>query len=136
MRASGGYTAFGLVSGVFYREYSRFCGFDTSVKQTQLRTLHTHSFTLGTMFTLIVLLLEKSFNLSSQKSFKKFYSLYHSGLGITLICMLIQGTLVTSGKEKNFYVTWAAGLGHALVGAGFYYFFLTLSSSVNDLRKR
>lgn len=131
-RASAGYTAFGLIAGVFYREYSRFWRFDTSAVQTQLRSLHTHCFSLGTIFLLIVLSLEKNFHLSAQKDFKKFYGLYHSGLGITLLCMLIQGCLVTAGKEKNFVVSCLAGVGHTLVGAGFFFFYRTLFAAIKS----
>lgn len=131
-RASAGYTACGLIAGAFYREYSRFWRFDTTLVQTQLRSLHTHCFSLGTMFLLIVLALEKNFHLSVQRDYKKFYGLYQSGLGITLLCMLIQGCLVTAGREKNFVVSCVAGLGHTLIGAGFFYFYRTLFAAIKS----
>eukprot|EP00796_Vickermania_ingenoplastis_P001361 gene1361-796_t len=135
-RSSAGYTVAGLAAGVFYREFSRFHKFDTTAVQTQLRTLHTHSFALGTLFMLIVLLLEKNFNLSAQQSYKKFYGLYHSGLGITLTCMLVQGCMVTTGRERNLIVTWCAGLGHSIVGASFYFFYKTLLGAIKTSSKK
>lgn len=134
-RASAGYTAAGLIAGVFYREFSRFYKFDTERVQTQLRSLHTHCFALGTIFLLVVLLLEKSFTLSVQKDFKKFYALYSSGLGITLLCMFMQGCLVTSGRSKNIIVSCCAGLGHSLVGVGFFYFYRTLYAAIDSGKK-
>lgn len=130
LRTSAEFTAFGLCSGVLYRELSRYYHFDTESTRTQLVTLHTHAFSLGGMFMLILMCLEKNFNLSAQKEFKKFSIAYHSGLGSTLLCMLIQGCLVTSGHEKNFWVSCAAGVGHSLLGVGFFYFYRVLSAAI------
>ena len=49
------YTVLALVVGVVYREYTKLSGF---TGQTNLSLLHTHLFTLGMMFFLIVLALE------------------------------------------------------------------------------
>lgn len=129
-RSSAGYTAVGLLCGAFYREYSRWCKFDTASRQTQLRTVHTHCFALGTLVMLVVLVLEHNFKLSAHRDFKRFYGLYHSGLGITVMCMMIQGALETAGKTKSSVVTWIAGAGHIMVTAGLFFFHRCLSRSL------
>lgn len=130
LRASAGYSAFGVASAIFYREFSRFWNVDTETIQTQLMSLHGHSFTLGGLFMLTVLCLEKNFALSAQKDFQKFGALYHTGLGITLLCLLTQGCLATVGRKKNYTVKLVAHLGHGLIGGGLYYFYRALSFAV------
>lgn len=66
-QASMSYTILGLVSGIFYLEFTKMNEF-TGV--TQLSVLHTHLLVLGMFFFLIVLLLEKVFHLSKEKTLK------------------------------------------------------------------
>lgn len=132
LRASAGYSAFGVASAIFHREFSRLRNVDTETIQTQLTSLHGHAFTLGGLFMLTVLSLEKNFRLSAQKDFQKFTTLYHSGLGITLLCLLIQGCLSTAGKKKSYPVKLAAHLGHGLIGGGLFYFYRALSLAIKS----
>lgn len=124
VRASAGYCAAGLLGGVYWRELTRRREYDTSSARNQLRIFHTHSFSLGSMFFLIVLALEKSFRLPRNARYKKFYVTYNIGLGITLLMMLVHGTLTVIGKDKNSrIISWVAGLGHVLMTVGFGYLY-------------
>ena len=60
------YTIVALVAGVVYREYTKVVGFSG---KTNLSLLHTHLFTLGMLFFLVVLALETTLKLSEQKIF-------------------------------------------------------------------
>ena len=126
-QASMSYTILGLVSGIFYREFTKMNEF-TGV--TQLSVLHTHLLVLGMFFFLIVLLLEKAFHLSKEKNFKKFYILYNSGLGLTVLMMIIRGSMQVLGKGEHAAISGMAGLGHIILSIGLFFFFQSLLSAV------
>lgn len=54
-----------IVGGVFYREFTKFNGFTA---KTTLSVVHTHYFLLGMVFFLLLLLLEKNFSFTSDKT--------------------------------------------------------------------
>ncbi|WP_429951345.1 DUF2871 domain-containing protein [Enterococcus sp. AZ101] len=127
VRVSMFYMIFGLISGVYYREFTKLFNYS---KETQLSTLHTHILVLGMFFFLIVLLLEKNFQLTRHKNYKKFFAIYNSGLGITLLVMIINGTLTVLGKSLGAAISGIAGLGHIVLTIGLGYFFNVLFDSV------
>ena len=49
------YSILAMAGGVFYREFTKFCGF---AGKTTLSVVHTHYFLLGMVFFLLLLLLE------------------------------------------------------------------------------
>ena len=59
-----GYLSFGLISGFYFRELTRG---KTGIDDTALGAVHGHAIALGMMLLLIVLILEKNFNLAKQK---------------------------------------------------------------------
>ena len=65
-RAAIFYLFFGLVAGLFYREFTKLQDFPEG-EYTQLSVAHTHLLTLGFMLFLIFLALEKVFALSRQR---------------------------------------------------------------------
>lgn len=129
VRVSMFYMIFGLIAGVYYRELTKFYNYSG---ETQLSTLHTHILVLGMFFFLIVLLLEKNFQLTQHKNYKKFYALYNSGLGITLLVMIIHGTLTVLGDSSGAAISGIAGLGHIILTIGLGYFFNVLFGSVES----
>ena len=62
--------AIGVLSGLFYREYTKGKSFDGF---TQLSVVHTHLLTLGFIVLLLVLILEKLFALSASRLFGWFF---------------------------------------------------------------
>ena len=131
-RTSMTYMIAGLASGVYYREFGRFNDFQG---KSQLNTLHTHILILGMFFFLIVLLLEKSFKLSEHKNYKKFYAIYNSGLGITLLLMLIHGSMTVLGYDDSPMIAGLAGIGHIVLTVGLGYFFNVLIAQVSKQEK-
>ncbi|MEI5995417.1 DUF2871 domain-containing protein [Candidatus Enterococcus mansonii] len=129
VRVSMFYMIFGLISGVFYREFTKLNSFDG---ETQLSVLHTHTLILGMFFFLIVLLLEKNFQLTKEKNYKKFYILYNSGLGITLLMMIIRGILQVLAYPESAAISGIAGLGHIIITIGLAYFFQVLFKAVKE----
>lgn len=67
----------GLLLGIFYREFTKFNDF---TGKTVLGGLHTHMITLGSVFLLVVLLLENAFSLTSHKKYDRFFKSYNIGL--------------------------------------------------------
>lgn len=127
LKTSMFYTIFGLLSGVYYREFTKINGF---TDKTQLSVLHTHSLILGCVFFILVLLLEKNFQLTKQISYKKFSMFYHAGLGLTLIMMLVRGTLTVLGHGPSGMLAGFAGIGHIILAVGFFFFFKTLFQAI------
>lgn len=110
------YALLALVGGVFYREFTK--GFSFT-GQTTLSVVHVHYFVLGTIFFLVMLLLEKSFSFTNKKTNIAFI-LYHVGLNLTCIMFLVRGILqvttqsLTTGIDAM--VSGFAGVGHIILG--------------------
>ena len=71
------YLGLGLILGVFHREFTKFNNFSG---ETVLGTAHTHTLVLGFLFFLIILLIDKNFDISSYKHFNKWLISYNVGL--------------------------------------------------------
>lgn len=110
------YALLALVGGVFYREFTK--GFSFT-GQTTLSVVHVHYFVLGTIFFLVMLLLEKSFSFINKKTNIAFI-LYHVGLNLTCVMFLVRGILqvttqsLTTGIDAM--VSGFAGIGHIVFG--------------------
>ncbi|MEF9959190.1 MAG: DUF2871 domain-containing protein [Niameybacter sp.] len=120
------YLFLGLSLGVFYREFTKIVGFEG---QTILRGLHTHVLVLGFIFFMIVLLVEKSFNLSNLKQSKAWFIFYHIAFGATIITMLVRGILQVQGLDMN-GLSHMAGLAHALMGGALIWFTILVGKLV------
>lgn len=129
--SSLGYTIFGLLVGLFYREFPKMIQATEAVTESQLSVVHTHSFTLGTFFFLFVLILAKLFQLDSHKHFNKFFATYHVGLGMTVLVMLAHGIYVTLGNDPHAAFSGIAGIGHIVLTIALGLFFYILIQSIN-----
>lgn len=106
------YTVLGLAAGLYYRELTKAQDFTGS---TQLSVVHTHLLTLGTIFLLVVLLLEKAFTLSASRWFTPFFWTYNAGLVVTVGMLVVHGTMTVLGTGAGSAVAGIAGLGHILL---------------------
>ena len=110
------YALLALVGGVFYREFTK--GFSFT-GQTTLSVVHVHYFVLGTIFFLVMLLLEKSFSFTNKKINIAFI-LYHVGLNLTCIMFLVRGILQVTNQSLTIgidaMVSGFAGIGHIILG--------------------
>ena len=113
------YGVMGLVCGVYFREFTKIMGF-TGI--TTLSKAHPHFLILGTMLFLIVALFSDRLDLEKDKTFALFMRIYNIGLPLTVLMMLIRGTLEVIGaplsKGLNASISGIAGIGHILLGAG------------------
>lgn len=110
------YALLALVGGVFYREFTK--GFSFT-GQTTLSVVHVHYFVLGTIFFLVMLLLEKSFSFTNKKTNIAFI-LYHVGLNVTCLMFLVRGILQVTNQSLttgiDAMVSGFAGIGHIILG--------------------
>jgi len=110
------YSIIAMVSGVFYRELTKYTYF---TEQTSLSSMHGHYFTLGLFFFLFLLILEKQFGWSSLPKSKGFITIYHIGLNITGLGFLIRGFTevmdIAMSKGLNASISGIAGMGHILI---------------------
>ena len=117
-KSSSFYLLFGLVMGIFSREFTKFNNFSG---YTVLKSVHTHTLVLGFLFFIIVLLLEKNFTISNNKSFNKWIVLYNLGLIYLIITLSIRGILQVIGSDFV-GLSHIAGLGHAILGISLVWF--------------
>ncbi|KAB7668856.1 DUF2871 domain-containing protein [Bacillus sp. B1-b2] len=121
------YALLGLVSGVYYREFTKMQHF---TGETQLSVVHTHSFALGMIIMLIVYLYCYTMKIHTVGNFNAFFYFYNSGVISTICLMLTRGTLqvleydLSSGLDSM--ISGIAGLGHIAVTIGIVLFFLVL----------
>lgn len=124
------YTAMGLASGLFYREFTKL---NDHPGGTQLAVVHTHWLTLGAILGLVFLVLEKQFELSElRKRWAAFLITYNFGVVLTGSMMLVKGCLQVLGNPfaDSPMVAGISGLGHMSLTAGFVLLLLMLGNRI------
>ncbi|MFF4027921.1 DUF2871 domain-containing protein [Nocardia elegans] len=127
-----GYTALGLPSGLVYRELTKAHEF---TGKTELAVVHTHLLALGTLFFLIVLVLEHQLALSNTRAYRWFFAVYNTAVLWTVACMTIIGTRTVLGHGESTPLSELAGIGHVLLTIGFVLFFLTVHQAITARRE-
>lgn len=127
------YSMLGMLLGVFYREFTKINDF---TGKTVLGGLHTHVLVSGVFFFLIVLLLEKSFELTKDKKYNKFFITYNIGLILSVIMMAIRGCVEVLNLEISSMIdssiSGIAGISHIIMTIAYILFFLMLLNRIND----
>lgn len=126
------YMIVGVISGLFYREFTKIKDF---TGDTQLGLMHTHLLALGMTVFLIVLGLDKVFGLSGSKLFTAFFWFYNIGIAISTAMMGVHGILTVLGRDEDHIaevVPLTAGLGHILLTVGLILLFILLGKRVNE----
>lgn len=121
------YMIVGVVSGLFYREFTKINDFEGD---TQLGLVHTHLLALGMLVFLIVLGLDKLFGLSGSPLFTWFFWVYNGGLALTVAMMTVHGIQTVLGAHVPEAVPLCAGLGHIVLTVGLVLFFVLLGKRV------
>lgn len=127
--ASFAYLVAGVLSGLFYREFTKLNDFPEG-GSTQLGLVHTHLLTLGFIVLLIVLVLEKLFTLSRSKLFGWFFWLYNAGVVLTAAMLTWHGMLTVLGRESSKMIAGIAGTGHMLLTLALVLLFLALGRAL------
>lgn len=113
------YAVLAMIGGVFYREFTRFNGFEGT---TTLGKLHTHFFLLGMIIYLIIALFMRDNDFSGKRAFKVFRAVYNTGVPLTGIMLGVRGVFEVLGTElsrgASAAISGIAGIGHILTGMG------------------
>lgn len=125
------YAILAMAGGVFYREFTKFNGFDG---RTTLGLVHTHLFLLGMVMFLVTALLCKSTTLANTKPFGAFFIFYNIGVPLTATMLLVRGVTQVLNLELSrgldATISGLSGLAHILTGIGIVLFFLALRKAV------
>ena len=126
------YAVIAMIFGVFYREFTKFNGF---TGRTVLSAIHPHYFMLGMAFFLLLLLLEKAVGFSGD-GMGKVLAVYHVGLNLTGLTLLLRGVVQVLGMELssalNGALSGVAGIGHILLGVSLLLILLRVRKAVSD----
>lgn len=128
--AAFAYLILGLLSGLFYREFTKANDFAEG-QSTQLAVVHTHLLTLGVIVLLVALVLEKVFELSSSRLFTGFFWTYNAGVILSAGTMVWHGILTVLGEESSAMIAGIAGLGHIALTIGLVLLFVTLGGRIS-----
>ena len=130
MNLSVVYAVLAMVGGVFYREFTKFNGFSG---QTVLGVVHTHYFLLGMVWFLLLMLLEKNFSFTGEKT-GRLLVVYQIGLNLTEVMFIVRGVTQVLGLDlssgMNASVSGIAGIGHILLGVSLVLVLLQVRKSV------
>ena len=124
------YAILAMVSGVFYREFTKFNGFTS---KTTLGVVHTHYFLLGMVFFLLLLLLEKNFSFTEVKTGRTLV-IYQVGLNLTAVTLVVRGVtqvlgiVLSSGMSAA--ISGIAGIGHILLGTSLVLLLIQIKNGV------
>lgn len=128
------YAVLAMAGGVFYREFTKFNGFD---ERTTLSVVHTHYFLLGMVFFLLLLLLEKNFSFTSAKT-GRVLAVYHTGLNLTAVMLVVRGvtqvTVPALSSGMNAAISGVAGIGHILLGVSIILLLVQIRRSIPAAR--
>lgn len=128
------YAVLAMAGGVFYREFTKFNGFDG---RTALGVVHTHYFMLGMVFFLLLLVLEKTFSFTGAKT-GRVLAVYHVGLNLTAVMLAVRGVTQVLGIELSSGMSAAisgmAGIGHILLGVSLVLLLLQIKRSLAEVK--
>lgn len=120
------YLILGLALGIFFREFTKINDF-TGV--TTLSATHTHTLVLGFIFFLVVIILEKVFNISTVKKFNIWLVVYNIGLLSLISTLVARGILEVLNKDFA-GLPHIAGTSHAILGISLIWFMIILKKSI------
>lgn len=109
------YALMAMAGGVFYREFTKYNHYSG---RTTLAFVHTHYFILGMLFFLLLMVLEKSFSFTDQRT-RRVLAAYHVGLNLTVVMLTARGILqvkeASVSSAVNAAVSGMAGIGHIVL---------------------
>jgi hypothetical protein len=123
------YMIVGVLSGLFYREFTKAEDF---TGETQLALMHTHLLALGMLGFLIVLALDKQFRLSGTQLFTGFFLFYNAGIALSVGMMGVHGCLTVLDEQVPDTVPALAGAGHILITVGLILLFVALGKRLKE----
>ena len=125
------YAILAMVGGVFFREFTKFKGFEGA---TTLAFVHTHYFALGMIVFLLLVLLENALHVTDAKV-SRAVTAYHIGLNATAAMLVVRGVPQVLGIELAYgmdaAISGVAGLGHIVFGVSIVLILLGVKRTVS-----
>ena len=121
------YAILALVSGVFYREFTRMFNYEG---KTTLAVTHVHLFVMGSLVFLILVLFEKQFKITENKLFNKFFIIYNVGLAFMVIMFIWRGIDQVLLLNGGAMISGIAGFSHILFSIGIIMLFIIIKKEV------
>ena len=125
------YAILAMVGGVFFREFTKFIGFEGA---TTLAFVHTHYFALGMIVFLLLVLLENAQHITDSKV-SRAVTAYHIGLNATAAMLVVRGVPQVLGIELAYgmdaAISGVAGLGHIVLGVSIVLILLGVKRAVS-----
>lgn len=129
------YAIAALVSGVFYREFTKIYDF---TGKTALAFTHVHLFALGTLVLLLVAVFSVITDVEKQKAFKTFLVVYNIGLPFVVLMFYVRGIAqvldLELSKGASAAISGVAGISHILLTVGIVFLFIALRKSQSVLK--
>ncbi len=126
LKISLGFTVLALFFGAFYREYTKYLGFDGA---TTLSLLHTHTFVLAVIFPLLFTLITEQLKHTTEE-LKLSFRTYYLGYTLAILAMLTRGLMQAQERvlssEIDHMISGIAGLGHVVLAVAFVWIFYKL----------
>lgn len=128
------YAIAAMIMGVFYREFTKFSGFEGV---TSLGKAHGHLLLLGTVFFLVLGLYIDRIKVNEEAGFNKALVIYNIGLVWMAVMLVVRGILQVLNTPLsngiNAAISGVAGLGHILLGVGLVLILLKLKKAVSKV---
>ncbi|MEG2158516.1 MAG: DUF2871 family protein [Clostridia bacterium] len=111
---------------------TKIVGWDPTVSgRPWVVSAHVHIMVLGALFTLIMMILDKLFNITSAKLFSAFYIVYLVGFSLLLAFILYKGfNQLLGGTIINGILQAGAGMAHITMFVALFMFCAVLKQSV------
>ena len=130
MKAAFLYAIMAMAGGVFYREFTKYLGFKGF---TVLGVVHTHYFIFGMIFFLTMVVLEKNFAFTQEKT-GRVVGFYQLGLNITGMMLLTRGITQVMALDltpaMDATISGLSGVGHVILGVCLVLLLLEVKKSV------
>ena len=130
MKAAFLYAIMAMAGGIFYREFTKYLGFKGF---TVLGLVHTHYFILGMIFFLTMVVLEKNFAFTQEKT-GRVVGFYQLGLNITGMMLLTRGITQVMAMDltpaMDATISGLSGVGHVILGVCLVLLLLEVKKSV------
>ena len=128
------YAMLGLAAGVFYREFTKWNGFNG---RTALAFMHPHLLGMGALLCLILALFVRQMPLLEEKRFGLFLRLHDIALPAMTLMLGARGVLQVLGtslsKGLDAAVSGVAGLSHILMALALVFLFVALRKAAGKL---
>lgn len=133
IQTAGVYGLFALAGGVFYREFTKFQGFDGV---TSLAFVHVHLLVLGTILFLLLASFAANTKLTTYKKFNRFLLFYNIALPATTTMMVVRGVTqvlrTPLSKGIDAAISGMAGIAHILMLVAFIFLYQSLMQMAKE----